>query len=180
MTTLPSVLSPVASYEATGVLAWRPRRTPANCLQRRYVARLQPSPPSNVVSHDFSPLPPPSSRRRRPAAFAILLPLSMTVSACGDADIGYLVLPLPASIAVLVGAGLVFLLAGIGIGVLLALAYLRAADRAADQYHRAEIARVLSASSTVHASVQEVLAIVHRRTQELQRLVAVLQKGGAK
>jgi hypothetical protein len=179
MKALVSVLSPVASYEATGVLAWRPRRTPANPLQRRYVARPRPSHPPAPVSHDFSPLPPPFPRRRRPAAFALLLPLSATVSACGDADIGYLVLPLPASIAVLLGAGLLVLLAGIGIGVCVALAYLRAADRAAAQYHRAEIARVLGASSTVHASVQEVLSIVHRRTQELQRLVAMLQKGGA-
>lgn len=180
MTTLLHVLSPVASYEATGVSAWRPRRTPANRLQRRYVARPGPSHRRDAVSHDFSPLPPLSSRRRRPAAVAILLPLSATVSACGDADIGYFVLPLPASIAVLLGAGLLFLLAGVGIGVCIALAYLRAADRAAAQYHRAQIARVLGASSTVHASVQEVLSIVHRRTQELQRLVAMLQKGGAK
>lgn len=178
MTPLPPVLSPVASYEATGVLAWRPCRTPANHLQRRYVARLRPSHPPDVVSHDFSPLPPPSPRRRRPAAFTLLLPLSATVSACG-ADIGYLVLPLPASIVVLLGIALLFLFAGIGIGVCVALAYLRAADRVAAHYHRAEIARVLSASSTVHASVQEVLSIVHRRTQELQRLVAMLQKGGA-
>jgi hypothetical protein len=128
---------------------------------------------------DFSPLPPPSSRRRLPAAFAVLLPLSATVSACGDADIGYLVLPLPASIAVLLGIAILVLLAGLGIGVCIALAYLRAADRAAAQYHRTEIARVLGASSTVHASVQEVLSIIHRRTQELQRLVAMLQKGGA-
>jgi hypothetical protein len=179
MHTLPPVLSPVASYEATGVFAWRPRRTPANRLQRRYVARSRPSHRRDPVSHDFSPLPPPSSRRRRPAALAILLPLSATVSACGDADIGYLVWPLPASITVLLGVGLLVLLAGVGIGVRLALAYLRAADRAADQYHRAQIARVLGASSSVHASVQEVLSIVHRRTQELQRLVAMLQKEGA-
>lgn len=179
MTLLPPVLSPVASYEATGVLAWRPRRAPANRLQRRYVARPRPSHRRDTGSHDFSPLPPPSSRRRRPAAFALLLPLTATVSACGDADIGYLVLPLPASIAVLLGIALLVFLAGVGIGVRVALAYLRAADRAAAQYHRTEIARVLGASSTVHASVQEVLSIVHRRTQELQRLVAMLQKGGA-
>jgi hypothetical protein len=179
MTPLPPVLSPVASYEATGVLAWRPRRAPANRLRRRCVARPRPSHRRDTVSHDFSPLPPPTPRRRRPAAFALLLPLSATVSACGDADTGYLVLPLPASIAVLLGAGILFLLAGLGIGVCIALAYLRAADRAAAQYHRSEIARLLGASSTVHASVQEVLSIVHRRTQELQRLVAMLQKEGA-
>jgi hypothetical protein len=80
----------------------------------------------------------------------------------------------------LIGAGFGCGLAGFGFGLVVALQLLRAADSAAAQYHRAQIARVLGASSTVHASVQEVLSIVNRRTQELQRLVSMLQRGGAK
>jgi hypothetical protein len=71
-------------------------------------------------------------------------------------------------------------LAGFGLGLVVALRFLRAANTAASEYHRSEIARVLGASSSVHASVQEVLSIVHQRTQELQRLVAMLQKGGSR
>ncbi|MEO8378275.1 MAG: hypothetical protein ABI779_01305 [Acidobacteriota bacterium] len=180
MTLFVPVQSPVASYEATGASVWSARRI-ASKSQRLHslLRRVAPS-FHGAWSHDSSSLTPPSPRRRRYAAVAVLLPLSATVSACRDADAGYLVLPLPASTAVLLGAGLLFLLAGIGLGVCVALAYLRASDRAAAQYHRAQIARVLGASSSVHASVQEVLSIVHRRTQELQRLVAMLQRGGAK
>lgn len=87
---------------------------------------------------------------------------------------------LPASIALLLLAGVGCGLAGFGLGLVIALQFLRAANRAASDYHRSQIARVLGASSSVHASVQEVLSIVHRRTQELQRLVAMLQKGGAR
>jgi hypothetical protein len=87
---------------------------------------------------------------------------------------------LPASIVLLLLAGVACGLAGFGLGLVLALQLLRAANRTANEYHRSQIARVLGASSSVHASVQEVLSIVHRRTQELQRLVAMLQKGGAR
>jgi hypothetical protein len=87
---------------------------------------------------------------------------------------------LSASIVPLLLAGIGCVLAGMGLGFVIALQLLRAANRAASDYHRSEIARLLGASSAVHASVQEVLSIVHRRTQELQRLVAMLQKGGAR
>jgi hypothetical protein len=177
MTPFVPVLSPVVSYEATGALPWNARRIASNCqrlhgLLRRVVGFI-----TSTVSHDFSPSPasPRSSRGVR-----VLLPLLATASACGDADTGYLALQLPASIAVLLVLGVGCVLAGIAIGICVALSYLRAADAAVAQYHRGEIARVLGASSTMHASVQEVLSIVHRRTQELQRLVAILQKGGAR
>jgi hypothetical protein len=87
---------------------------------------------------------------------------------------------LSANIVALLLAGIGCVLAGMALGFVIALQLLRAANRAASDYHRSEIARLLGASSAVHASVQEVLSIVHRRTQELQRLVAMLQKGGAR
>lgn len=176
------VLSPVASYEATGVLAWNPPCALRNHQSRRRVRPLALSRPPALRSHDFSPLPPTPPRRRPPAA-ALLLPLLACVTACTTTDAAasnFLILKLPASIVLLIGAGFGCGLAGFGLGLVVALQLLRAADSAAATYHRTQIARVLGASSTVHASVQEVLSIVHRRTQELQRLVAMLQQGGAK
>jgi hypothetical protein len=145
-------------------------------LLRRVCASL-----TRAASHDVSPPPPPFPRLRRPAA-ALFLPLVLC-AACATSNAGashFLVVKLPMSLALLALAGLGCGLAGFGLGLVVALQLLRASDRAAAQYHRAQIARVLGASSTVHASVQEVLSIVHRRTQELQRLVAMLQKEGAK
>jgi hypothetical protein len=178
MTPFVPVFSPVVSYEATGALPWNASRIASNCrclhgLLRRVVAFI-----TSTVLHDFSPSP--ASPRSRRAVRVLLLPLLATASACGDADTGYLALQLPASIAISFVLGVGCVLAGIAIGICVALSYLRAADAAVAQYHRGEIARVLGASSTMHASVQEVLSIVHRRTQELQRLVAMLQKGGAR
>jgi alpha/beta superfamily hydrolase len=109
--------------------------------------------------------------------------LLILATACTGNDAAashFVVVKLPASIALLVLAGFGCGLAGFGFGLVVALQLLRAADSAAAQYHRAQIARVLGASSSVHASVQEALSIVHRRTQELQRLVGMLQRGGAK
>lgn len=177
MTSFAPVPSPVASCEATGALAWSARRIASTRQRPQALLRRAGASLVGDFSHDFSPSP-GSLRRRR--ARVLLLPLLATASACGDADTGYLVLPLPLGIAVLLGLGLLLLLAGIGIGVCVARSYLRSADDAAAEYHRSQLARVLGASSTMHASVQEVLSIVHRRTQELQRLVAMLQKGGAK
>jgi hypothetical protein len=114
---------------------------------------------------------------------AVLLALVVCVTACAPAGTAtasqLLILRLPVSVAVLALMAFGCVLAGFGLGLVVALRFLRAAHTAASAYHRSEIARLLGASSSVHASVQEVLAIVHRRTQELQRLVAMLQKGGA-
>jgi hypothetical protein len=178
MSTFVPILSPFASYEATGMSARRTRRAASTRESAQDAGRGRITPAPSGTSHDFSPSP--ASPRSRRAVRVLLLPLLATASACGDADTGYLALQLPASIAVLLVLGVGCVLAGIAIGICVALSYLRAADAAVAQYHRGEIARVLGASSTMHASVQEVLSIVHRRTQELQRLVATLQKGGAR
>jgi F0F1-type ATP synthase membrane subunit c/vacuolar-type H+-ATPase subunit K len=176
------VLSPIASYEATGASAWRPRRTSSNPLHRRYVGRPSPSHPRANVSHDFSSLPPTPPRRRLPAA-ALLLPLLACVTACTTTDAGashFLIVKLPASVVLLIGAGVGCGLAGFGSGLIVALQLLRAANSAASQYHRAEVARVLSASSAVHAAVQEVVRAAHARIHELRRLLASMQQGGAR
>jgi len=178
MTLFIPVPSPVASYEATGASAWDARSLASDRQRVHVLLRRVGISFVGAVSHPFSP---PSTSRRSPSTVRVLLlPLLATASACGDADTGYLALQLPASIAVLLAIAVGCVLAGLGLGLVIALQLLRAADDAAAQYHRSEIARVLGASSTVHASVAEVLSIVHRRTQELQRLVAMLQKGGAR
>lgn len=176
------VPSPVASYEATGGSAWN--RFPASCNQQ-HPHRVRPLVISRTAarrSHDFLLLSSIPRRRRLPLT-GIVVSLLTFATACtgGEAAASqFLIVNLPASIALLVLAAVGCGLAGFGFGLVVALRFLRAADSAAAQYHRAQIARVLGASSTVHASVEEALSIVHRRTQELQRLVAMLQRGGAK
>jgi hypothetical protein len=176
------VLSPVASYEAIGGSAWSTRWTASNSLHAREVGHSPASGAHSSRSHDLPPSP-TSACRGRSLRIAILLPLLAGVTACATNDAvasHFLVVKLPASIVLLLLAGLGCGLAGFGLGLAIALQFLRTANRASSEYHRSQIARVLGASSSVHASVQEVLSIVHRRTQELQRLVAMLQKGGAR
>lgn len=176
-----SVLSPVVSSEATGDFAWNGRRASAHSLLVQHRGRPPVSPPHVTSSHDLSPSA--ASRRAERSVRAILLPLlvllASSTSAADAAASQLLILRLPTSVAVLVLAAFGCFLAGVGLGLVVALRFLRAANTAASEYHRAQVARLLGASSSVHASVQEVLAIVHRRTQELQRLVAMLQQGGA-
>ena len=183
MSTMAPVMSPVACYRTTGGTARRMRRTPSYSLRAHNVGCSQGSRLQRTIPQDF-PLPRARRHRWGSSPVVLVLPLLTCVTAaCATNDAAashFLVVKLPASIVLLLLAGVGCGLAGFGLGLIIALQFLRAADRAANQYHRAEIARVLSASSTVHASVQEVLSIVHRRTQELQRLVAMLQRGGAK
>jgi hypothetical protein len=176
MTLFVPVQSPVASCEATGASAWSARRIASTCQRLRGFQRGICAFRARPASHNFSP---PRAQHRRPAV--LLLPVLVPLSACVPAAHSeFLVIKFPANIALLLVIILGCGLAGFGLGLVVALQLLRASDRAAAQYHRAQIARVLGASSSVHASVQEVLSIVHRRTQELQRLVAMLQKEGAK
>jgi hypothetical protein len=176
------VLSPVVSYEATGGLAWSARRTTSNVLRARAVGSAPSLGVHGPRSHDV-PASPTSMRRRRSRWIAALLPLLTSATACAGNDAATshsIVVLLPASIVLLLLAGIGCGLAGFGLGLVIALQFLRAANRAASEYHRSQIARVLGASSSVHASVQEVLSILHQRTQELQRLVAMLQKAGSR
>lgn len=175
------VLSPVVSSEATGGFAWTTHRASATSLLARHLGRAQGSSPDVTRSHEVSPFP--TSRRSWRSARAMLFLLLSLLAACAPAANAaasqFLILRLPTSVGVLVLSALGCFLAGVGLGLAVALRFLRAANTAASEYHRAQVARLLGASSSVHTSVQEVLSIVHRRTQELQRLVAMLQKGGA-
>jgi hypothetical protein len=175
------ILLPVASYEPTDASVPRMHPEICNLLTLQALRSLQSPVRPSESSHDF-PVLSPTPRHRRVPVTAFLVPLLTFATACTAheaASSQFLVVKLPASIALLVLGAFGCGLAGFGLGLAAALQLLRASDRAAAQYHRAQIARVLGASSSVHASVQEVLSIVHRRTQELQRLVAMLQKEGA-
>jgi len=84
----------------------------------------------------------------------------------------FIVLTTPANsgLFVLVGLVLVVLafLAGFVLGLRSATRILRAADAAARQYHRAEVAEILDASSTVHELVGRIVRHAHHRIAELR------------
>lgn len=162
------VPSPVASHEATGALAWIARQIASHC-QRLY-AFLR-----GIVSVSHDALSRVLQRRR--IVRCALHPLLALASACGDADTGYIALQLPASIAVLLGLGLLVLLGGIGIGICIALFYLRAADTAMVRHHRAILGRVFAASRDLHAAVEDNIRRAHRRVDGLRTQLAGLREG---
>jgi Mg2+/Co2+ transporter CorB len=83
------------------------------------------------------------------------------------------VLSLPKTVGLALLAGL---LAGLAVGIILAVLLLRAADTAAMQYHRAEIAAILDASSATHQIVHEIVANAHTRIALLQMELKDLQE----
>lgn len=150
---------------------------------------------SYVLRGDFAfPLghpPQPSrdlSRRtsRRPRRVSLVLVLLLPALATGCAAIReetwpqYFVLTLPASIGVFAFATAVLvllaLLGGFALGVRHAGNVLRAADSATAQYHRAEVAAILDASSTVHHLVQDIVAQTHWRIDDLREQLKHLKE----
>lgn len=181
------VVSPLLSYGRIGVAARSICRKLRNSLRSRRSRDLVAPRIRAALSRDL-PLPPlphtprPPHRRRTPVAVALVLLICLSACApAGDAPARhFLILKLPASVALLALAFLGCGLAGFGLGLVVALQLLRAANSAASQYHRAEVARILSASSAVHAVVQEVVRAAHTRIHELRRLLASVQQGGAR
>jgi hypothetical protein len=92
----------------------------------------------------------------------------------------YVVLTLPASIGVFLLATAVLvllaLLGGFALGMHHATTLLRAADAAAAQYHRAEIASILDASSTVHNLVQGIVTQTRWRIDDLREQLTRLKE----
>ncbi len=89
----------------------------------------------------------------------------------------YLVFTLAASTVLLVLGSVVFgLLAGFALGASCAVNFLRAADSAAAQYHRALIARVLDASSTVHHEIEGIVQQTRWRIDDLRRQLKQLKE----
>lgn len=168
MTLFVPVPPPVASYEATGALAWAARHI--NSTFQRLYAWLR----GIVVSVSRAALSPVPQRRRM--ARAALHPLLALASACGDADTGYIALQLPASIAVLLALALLVLLAGIGIGICVAAFYLRTADVTMTRHHRATLARVFAASRDLHEAVEDNIRRAHRRIDTLRTQLAGRQE----
>lgn len=181
------VVSPLLSYGRIGVAARSGCRKLRNSLRSRH-SREVVAPRVHAARSRDLPLPPlarpprPPHHRHTPLAFALILLLCLSACApAGDAPPAhFLILKLPASVALLVLACLGCGLAGFGLGLVVALQLLRAANSAASQYHRAEVARILSASSAVHGVVQEVVRAAHTRIHELRRLLASVQQGGAR
>ena len=95
-------------------------------------------------------------------------------------DPHYLVLTLPASIGLFMLASVALivlaLLGGFVLGVRHAASALRAADSAAAQYHRAEVAAILDASSAVHHRVAAIVRQTHRRIEDLRTQLQHLQE----
>jgi hypothetical protein len=169
MTLFVPVPSPVASYEATGALAWTARRIASPCQRLYAVLR-------GIVASVSHASPSPVPQRRRMAR-GVLYPLLALASACGDADTGYLAL-LRASIAVLLVLGLLLFLAGVGVGICVALCYLRAADVTMTRHHRATLARVFAASRDLHEAVEDNIRRAHRRIDGLHTQLAGLREAG--
>jgi len=111
----------------------------------------------------------------------LLLALATGCSAIREETLPqYFVLTLPASIGVFVLAPAVLvllaLLGGFVLGTHRMTTLLRAADSAAAQYHRAEIASILDASSTVHLLVHGIVEQTKWRIDDLRELLRSLKE----
>jgi len=120
-----------------------------------------------------------ASRRLRVSL--VLLVLATGCSAIREETLPqYFVLTLPASIGVFLLATAVLvllaLLGGFVLGTHHATILLRAADAAAAQYHRAEIASILDASSTVHHLVHGIVLQTQGRIDDLRELLTSLRE----
>jgi len=122
-----------------------------------------------------------SRRRRRVSLALLLLALATGCSAIREETWPqYFVLTLPASVGVLVLATAVLvllaLLGGFVLGTHHATTLLRATDSAVAQYHRAEIASILDASSTVHLLVHGIVEQTRWRIDDLRELLRSLKE----
>jgi hypothetical protein len=111
----------------------------------------------------------------------LLLALATGCSAIREETLPqYFVLTLPASIGVFVLAtavlALLALLGGFVLGTHHATTLLRATDAAAAQYHRAEVASILDASSTVHNLVQGIVTQTRWRIDDLREQLTRLKE----
>lgn len=130
-------------------------------------------------SRDLSPRA--SRRRRRLSVVLLLLALATGCSAIREETLPqYFVLTLPASIGVFLLATAVLVLLALLVGFVLgthhATTLLRAADSAAAQYHRAEIASILDASSTVHHLVHGIVEQTRWRIDDLREQLKHLKE----
>jgi len=168
MATVP-VRSPLLFYERRGVPASLCMCSVPNFISARCLAEVLRLGRRTQRSRDLS-LRAPSRRPR--VSLPRLLPLLALATACAEAPATgqqHVVFTLPMSIALLVfGAALVGFVSGVTLGMRQALTFLRAADTAASQYHREEIAKILHASSTVHDLVQDIVQQAHARIRTLR------------
>ncbi len=161
------IMSPLLSYDRRGAVVVETRRKRPNSLnaQRlRAVGRLRGR---RQLSRDLS------SPTHPPAPLVRLLPLLACLTGCAaiheQTSPQYFVLTLPASVVLIVLLSVAYGFAcGVGIGTSAGTKYLRAADSAAAQYHRAGIAEILDRSSVVHQLVHDIIATADIQITQLR------------
>jgi len=104
----------------------------------------------------------------RYALLALLLP-ALPLTAQEQAKTVWVFSVTEATIGVSVLAFIIGGLVGYVLGTTVFREFLRLADDAASQFHRAEVAKIFCASSTIHSYVQQILRVAHERIAELRR-----------
>jgi hypothetical protein len=172
------VLSPLRFYDRRGFPVLPGAGVRADSARTTRLAPAHASHRHGARSRDFSPL-------RCLVALVVALLLSGCSAAAPATDhpmvklLGTIVdgkgfyvfdLPAPRTFTILFTAGfLVGIVTGGILGIRLAIALLRAADSAAAQYHRSEVARILDASSGVHDVIEDIVRHSRRRIDDLRR-----------